>query len=130
QNIFTDRTLFDGVKLLPAAHTLSISLGDPDSVEIKRYWDFDFCESDAGGEEEYLEELHRLFDQAVNRQLVSDVEIGSYLSGGMDSGAVTCIAGRNFPNLKTFTGGFDLSAASGLEAGFDELPKAEFVSNQ
>jgi asparagine synthase (glutamine-hydrolysing) len=130
QNIFTDRTLFDGVKLLPAAHTLSLSLGDPASLHIKRYWDFDFCESDAGGEEEYLEELHRLFDQAVNRQLVSDVEIGSYLSGGMDSGAVTCIAGRNFRNLKTFTGGFDVSSASGLEAGFDERRKAEFLSNQ
>ncbi|MDP9203653.1 MAG: asparagine synthase (glutamine-hydrolyzing) [Gemmatimonadota bacterium] len=130
QNIFTDRTLFDGVKLLPAAHTLSISLGDPDSLAVKRYWDFEFCESDASSEEEYLEELHRLFDQAVNRQLVSDVEIGSYLSGGMDSGAVTCVAGKNFRNLKTFTGGFDVSSASGLEAGFDERRKAEFLSNQ
>ena len=130
QNIFTDRTLFDGVRLLPAAHTLTLSLGDPDSLEVKRYWDFNFCESEGGGEEEYLEELHRLFDQAVNRQLVSDVEIGSYLSGGMDSGAVTCVAGRNFRNLKTFTGGFDVSSASGLEAGFDERGKAEFLSNK
>ncbi len=130
QNIFTDRTLFDGVKLLPAAHTLSLSLGDADSLAVKRYWDFEFSESDAGSEEEYLEELHRLFDQAVNRQLVSDVEIGSYLSGGMDSGAVTCVAGKNFRNLKTFTGGFDVSSASGLEAGFDERGKAEFLSNQ
>jgi len=130
QNIFTDRTLFDGVKLLPAAHTLSISLGDPGSLATKRYWDFEFSDSDAGSEEEYLEELHRLFDQAVNRQLVSDVEIGSYLSGGMDSGAVTCVAGRNFRNLKTFTGGFDVSSASGLEAGFDERGKAEFLSNK
>jgi asparagine synthase (glutamine-hydrolysing) len=130
QNIFTDRTLFEGVKLLPAAHTLSISLGDPDSLRVKRYWDFEFCESDAGSEEEYLEELHRLFDQAVNRQLVSDVEIGSYLSGGMDSGAVTCVAGKSFRNLKTFTGGFDVSSASGLEAGFDERAKAEFLSNR
>ena len=130
QNIFTDRTLFNGVKLLPAAHTLSLSLGDPDSLEVKRYWDFEFTDSDAGSEEEYLEELHRLFDQAVNRQLVSDVEIGSYLSGGMDSGAVTCVAGKNFRNLKTFTGGFDVSSASGLEAGFDERGKAEFLSNK
>jgi asparagine synthase (glutamine-hydrolysing) len=130
QNIFTDRTLFDGVRLLPAAHTLALSLGDADSLEVKRYWDFEFCESDSRTEEEHLEELHRLFDQAVNRQLVSDVEIGSYLSGGMDSGAVTCVAGRNFRNLKTFTAGFDVSSASGLEVGFDERRKAEFLSNQ
>ena len=61
---------------------------------------------------------------------MSDVEIGSYLSGGMDSGAVTCVAGKNFRNLKTFTGGFDVSSASGLEAGFDERGKAEFLSNK
>jgi asparagine synthase (glutamine-hydrolysing) len=130
QNIFTDRTLFDGVKLLPPAHTLALSLGDPGTLETKRYWDFAFCESDASSEQEYLEELYRLFDQAVNRQLVSDVEVGSYLSGGMDSGAVTCVAGKNFRNLKTFTGGFDVSSASGLEAGFDERGKAEFLSNK
>ena len=58
------------------------------------------------------------------------MEIGSYLSGGMDSGAVTCVAGKNFRNLKTFTGGFDVSSASGLEAGFDERGKAEFLSNK
>ncbi|MFL5482622.1 MAG: asparagine synthase (glutamine-hydrolyzing) [Gemmatimonadaceae bacterium] len=130
QNIFTDRTLFDGIKLLPAAHTLSIALGDRNSLAVKRYWDFEFSESDTKSEAEYVEELHRLFDQAVNRQLVSDVEVGSYLSGGMDSGAVTCVAGRNFSNLKTFTGGFDVSSASGLEAGFDERQKAEFLSNK
>jgi asparagine synthase (glutamine-hydrolysing) len=58
------------------------------------------------------------------------VEIGSYLSGGMDSGAVTCVAAGAFRNLKTFTGGFDLSSASGLELAFDERAKAEFLSNR
>ena len=47
--------------------------------------------------------------------MVSDVEIGSYLSGGMDSGSITAVAARNFPDLKTFTCGFDLSSASGIE---------------
>jgi asparagine synthase (glutamine-hydrolysing) len=46
---------------------------------------------------EYLEELDRLFRQAVNRQLVSDVELGAYLSGGMDSGSITAIAAQSFP---------------------------------
>jgi asparagine synthase (glutamine-hydrolysing) len=128
QNVFTDRTLFDGVKLLPPAHTLSLTLGDSASLRVERYWDYDFCEDEGPSEEEYVEELGRLFDQAVNRQLVGDVEVGSYLSGGMDSGAVTSIAAQNFPNLKTFTGGFDLSSASGLELGFDERRKAEFLS--
>ncbi len=56
--------------------------------------------------------------------------MGSYLSGGMDSGSITCIAAQSFRNLKTFTGGFDLSSASGLELGFDERAKAEFLSSR
>jgi asparagine synthase (glutamine-hydrolysing) len=75
-----------------------------------------------------LEELDRLFRQAVNRQLVSDVELGCYLSGGMDSGSITAIASQSFPNLKTFTCGFDLSSASGIELAYDERPKAEAMS--
>ncbi len=69
-----------------------------------------------------------MFKQAVGRQLVSDVEIGSYLSGGMDSGSITALAAYNFPFLKTFTCGFDLSSASGIELAFDERAKAEAMS--
>jgi asparagine synthase (glutamine-hydrolysing) len=75
-----------------------------------------------------VEELDRLFKQAVNRQLVSDVELGAYLSGGMDSGSITAIAAQQFSYLKTFTCGFDLSSASGIELGFDERTKAEAMS--
>ncbi|MHC4725075.1 MAG: asparagine synthetase B family protein, partial [Planctomycetota bacterium] len=78
--------------------------------------------------EEYIEELDRLFRQAVNRQLVSDVELGAYLSGGMDSGSITAIAATQLPYIKTFTCGFDLHSASGLELGFDEREKAEYMS--
>jgi perosamine synthetase len=82
----------------------------------------------AGDHRDHVEELDRLFRQAVGRQLISDVEIGSYLSGGMDSGSITAIAGQSLPNLKTFTCGFDLSSASGLELSFDERTKAEAMS--
>jgi asparagine synthase (glutamine-hydrolysing) len=130
QNVFSDLTLFEGVRLLPPATVLSVTLGDPSSLRQRRYWDYDFREEPGADEEEWAEELNRLFTRAVSRQLVADVEIGSYLSGGMDSGAVTCVAASTFRNLKTFTGGFDLSSASGLELGFDERAKAEFLSNR
>lgn len=130
QNIFSDLTLFQDIRLLPAGETMVLRLGDAGSLQKEKYWDFDFSEQELfSTENEYIEELTRLFEQAVKRQLVSDVEIGSYLSGGMDSGGVTCIAARSFPNLKSFTGGFDLSSASGLELGFDERKKSEFLSN-
>ncbi|MBV8715465.1 MAG: asparagine synthase (glutamine-hydrolyzing) [Chloroflexi bacterium] len=130
QNIFSDRTLFDGIRLLPAAHTLSFTLGDAASARARRYWDYSFCEERGVAEGDYVEELRRLFVEAVNRQLVSDVEVGSYLSGGIDSGAVTSVAAKSNRDFKTFTAGFDLSSASGLELGFDERNKAEFLSNR
>jgi asparagine synthase (glutamine-hydrolysing) len=128
QNIFSDGTWFAGVRLLPPGRSLTISVADGSRRE-RVYWDFDFAEH-AGKESdaEYAEELDRLFRQAVERQLVSDVPLGAYLSGGMDSGSITAVAAQYLPYLSTFTGGFDLTSATGLELGFDERDKAERMS--
>jgi len=130
QNIFTDRTLLKGIKIFPAGCVARLPLGRAtDHLNTTRYWDFSFQEPEhVMGEEEYMEEIDRLFRQAVNRQLVSDVEIGSYLSGGMDTGSITAIAASQLPYIKTFTCGFDLHSASGLELGYDEREKAELMS--
>jgi asparagine synthase (glutamine-hydrolysing) len=130
QNIFTDRTLVSDIRLLPAGHHLIIDLARrKPAVQRTQYWDYNFREpSQRADDTEYREELDRLFQQAVNRQLITDVELGSYLSGGMDSGSVTAIAARSYPYIKTFTCGFDLSSASGIELGFDERAKAEAMS--
>jgi len=128
QNIFTDQTLLEDIRILPPGHHLTLRL-TPFALRRASFWDYRFREpGQPAAKEEYLEELDRLFRQAVNRQLVSDVELGSYLSGGMDSGAITAIAARNFPDLKTFTVGFDVSSASGIELGFDERVKSEAMS--
>ena len=131
QNFFSHRTLFAGVSMLPAGCALRLRLGADAVPHIKRYWDFDFGEpEDAASEAEYEEELDRLFRQAVERQLVSDVEVGAYLSGGIDSGSITAVAARHFPTLKSFTIGFDLSSTpSGLEQLFDERVNAERSSH-
>jgi asparagine synthase (glutamine-hydrolysing) len=129
QNFFTDRTLFDGVCLLRPGTWMQASAEAPNEPRTGRYWDYEFEEPDAPlSESEYVEELDRLFKQAVGRQLVADVPVGAYLSGGMDSGAITAVAARQFDSLKTFTVGFDLSSASGLELGFDERRQAEHMS--
>lgn len=128
QNIFTDQTLLHDLKLLPAGHFATLGRGET-SLRVERYWDYRFREPETAGDHRaYVEELDRLFRQAVNRQLVSDVELGAYLSGGMDSGSITAIAAEQFPYLKTFTCGFDLSSASGIELAFDERSKAEAMS--
>ena len=130
QNIFTDRTLLKGISLFPAGSWARISMRSASrKLEPVQYWDYDFREPNhAASEQEYIEELDRLFRQAVNRQLVSDVDIGCYLSGGMDSGSITAVAATQLPYIKTFTCGFDLSSASGLELAFDERQKAEHMS--
>jgi asparagine synthase (glutamine-hydrolysing) len=129
QNIFTDRTLLKDVQLMPAGHYAVLRPDRPGGLSRHRYWDYRFHEPEQPATEAaYREELDRLFRQAVNRQLVSDVEIGAYLSGGMDSGSITAVASASISNLKTFTCGFDLSSASGLELSFDERASAEAMS--
>ena len=132
QNIFTNKTLHKDIQILEAGHYFEIDLLSKETNKTQ-YWDFDFSEPlKLKDDREYIEELDRLFTQAVERQLVSDVPIGSYLSGGMDSGSIAAIASNHFQQtnnyLKTFTVGFDLSSASGIELAFDERAKAEYMS--
>ena len=130
QNIFTDKTLLQNISMLPAGHFGIFEPGKKNpNLKITKYWDYLFCEPRHKIEkEEYQEQLNFLLKHAINRQLVTDVEIGCYLSGGVDSGTITAIASKSIKNLKTFTCGFDLSSASGLELGFDERAKAEALS--
>ncbi len=130
QNIFTDKTLHKEIKLLPAGNFIEINLSEKNSgINKQQYWDFDFSEPETiKDEQEYIEELDRLFSQAVERQLVADVDVGCYLSGGMDSGSITAIAAKKLPYIKTFTIGFDLTSASGIEMSFDERKKSEYMS--
>jgi asparagine synthase (glutamine-hydrolysing) len=69
------------------------------------------------------------FEKAVHRQMVADVPVGSYLSGGMDSGSVTAVASKHAERLTTFTAGFDMSAVTGVEANYDERRDAELTAN-
>ncbi len=128
QNIFSDRTLFEGIHLLPAGTYATAS--SRNTLEETCYWDYHFEENPKDlTTEEAEEELYRLFTQAVQRQLTADVPVGCYLSGGMDSASITAVSRRSLGRLTTFTAGFDLSSASGLELGFDERSQAELMSN-
>ena len=126
QNFFTNRTLFKGVSLL-APGTAVVFEPHREPREYL-YWDYDFREELTDPLPELEEECNRLFAQGVSRQLLSDVDVGSYLSGGIDSGAITAIAARQISGMRTFTVGFDTRSASGLELGFDERVKSEYMS--
>ncbi len=133
QNVYSDRTLFEGIKMLQPGHFLVIDeKNGAERFVMKRYWDFDriFAPNPViMTEQEYVKKLQHLFEQAVVRQLMSDVPLGSYLSGGMDSGSIVAVACKNLPRLMTFTGGFDLTTVKGLEIVFDEREHAELLSS-
>jgi asparagine synthase (glutamine-hydrolysing) len=126
QNVLSDRTLFDGVRILPPGHTLTAG---EDGVSIRRYWSLELEPEHGRSEDEWVGLVREAFEASVARHLVSDVPVGSYLSGGMDSGSIAALATRAIPRLMTFTGGFDLSSVEGLELVFDERADAEAVAS-
>lgn len=125
QNLFRPHTLFVGVEHLPPASILAV---DRDGERLEAYWDYDFSNPVAVSEAETVASLERLMAEAVERQLISDVPVGAYLSGGMDSGSIVALAARKVPRLQTFTAGFELSKVEGIEASFDERRAAELMA--
>jgi len=129
QNQFTFQTLFKGVYTHPPANTIRVNARSTEILH-NSWWDYDFSAPDETMTfEDATAETKRLMEQAVARQMVSDVPVGSYLSGGMDSGSITSIASRQVPRLSTFTCGFDLSEVTGVEANYDERRAAELMAN-
>jgi asparagine synthase (glutamine-hydrolysing) len=129
QNFLGDGTLFRGVRILPPATMMTIPLHRGCDISSETYWDYRFVEQHhPPSQSEMEEELDHLLRSAVARQLVSDVDVGAYLSGGLDTGAITMIASSRLPAMRSFTVGFDLSSASGLELAFDERVGAERLS--
>ena len=94
QNIFSYNTLFKGVHMLPPANTVTVSR-EMKFVKHRSWWDYDF--SKTNNEMSFgkaKERTKRLFEQAVTRQMVSDVPVGAYLSGGIDSGSIASVASK------------------------------------
>jgi asparagine synthase (glutamine-hydrolysing) len=121
------RTPYKGVQKLPGAHWLLVDLKS-DRTTLQRYWKYSL---DPDGsmlerrEEDLADELDSLLTQAVKRRLISDVPIGLFLSGGVDSSAVLAAASklRDPGQIQTFTVGFN-------EPSFDETEYAEQVADK
>ena len=122
QYVLGEGTLFKGIRKLLPGHYQVVRL---DSLEVRtvRYWEPTF-KIDLYHTEEYFEDrLRSLLEDTVRIQMRSDVPVGAYLSGGMDSSIVTLLAAREAGGpMKTFTGAFH----EGPE--FDESPYAKAVA--
>jgi asparagine synthase (glutamine-hydrolysing) len=110
-------SIYEGVLKLPAGSSLSVDVRSFE-CRVEKYWDLrlePFETIPRNPEEEWGERICELLDRAVKRRLMADVPIGVFLSGGIDSSAVTAFAARHVSegNLKTFSIGF-------YEKTFDE----------
>jgi len=114
-------TGFSGIKKLKPAHFLFIDL-KTGVIEKERYWKLDYSEKLDLSEAEWKKKIIDKLDEAVRIRMVSDVPIGAFLSGGIDSSAVVGLMSRHSDRpVKTFSIGFN-------EEKYDELPYARTVS--
>lgn len=121
--VASPRTLFRGVRKLPPGHLLVVEEG---RVDIRPYWRPTAAADPALGEAEAREELRATLRDSVRAQMVADVPLGAFLSGGLDSSAVVALmAGAGSGPTKTYSIGFDLGAAG---AYYNELPDARRVA--
>lgn len=99
------KSIYKGVSKLEPGHYLLYSDGQ---LEIKEYWDVDFSSTSEGTPQEQEEELLKIIHEAVQCRLISDVPLGAFLSGGIDSsGIVALMAQINKEPVTTCTIGFD-----------------------
>lgn len=115
-----DYTLFKGIRKLPAGSCLTVEDG---KVRTWRYWDLSFADKTAAPERDIIEQLDGVVRDTVKSHLLSDVRVGAFLSGGIDSGLISAIMAemRGDEPVPTFTIGVK-------EHGFNELPYAEMVA--
>ena len=100
-------SIFQNVYKLPAGSNLTYRINN-DKIEQSKYWDFSL-EPDAPGqqsEQYYAEGILDLLEKSVKARLVSDVHLGTFLSGGIDSTSITSFATKHCPSLETFSIGF------------------------
>ncbi|MBP0725703.1 asparagine synthase (glutamine-hydrolyzing) [Bacillus sp. RG28] len=105
-------TIFEGIKKLEPSHYFVKKLNEP--MTIKRYWSNHFEVKKQNEEEVYKQIRNALFD-SVKLHMRSDVPVGSFLSGGIDSSAIVSIAKEFHPKLKTFSVGFEREGYSEVD---------------
>ena len=122
--VITPRTIFSKIRRLPAAHYLVYRDGQ---LETCRYWDAAAVAPRHWKEDEAAEAVREVFAKAVSRQMMSDVPLGAFLSGGIDSSAVVAMmveaSGGDGSAVNTFSMGF-------ADGSYNELPYARTVASR
>jgi asparagine synthase (glutamine-hydrolysing) len=117
-----DESMVEGIHKLEPGHRVRVESGQPPVVE--RYWELRFVPDQRRSEADTIEELRAKLLESIRYHLVSDVPVGAFLSGGIDSSSVVAaMAAMSNARIKTFSIGF-------REQEFDELPYARLVAKR
>lgn len=116
-------TAFEGIHKLPPAHWLTLDLSSDEMVlRVERYWSLEYAPKQRITEDEAAEALREKMTEAVRLRMISDVPLGAFLSGGIDSSIVVgLMAGLSDRPVKTFSIGFE-------DAAYNELDHARRVA--
>jgi asparagine synthase (glutamine-hydrolysing) len=113
-------TIFEGIAKLPPAHTLEID--ESGKTSIRQYWEIPAALSERGSEQQYVRTYRQMLEDAVSSHLLSDVPLGMFLSGGLDSSAIAALMARcRREPIETFSVGY-------TEDQFSELGFAKQVA--
>jgi asparagine synthase (glutamine-hydrolysing) len=120
-----EETLFTGIRKLMPGHTLTLACGPRPALEIKQYWDAPCpTEFEDRPDSEWIDECRSRLEEVVRMRLMSDVPLGMFLSGGVDSSAIAALIKRmTTGSVKTFSVGYS-------ESRFSELSEARQVAQQ
>jgi asparagine synthase (glutamine-hydrolysing) len=121
--IASPRSMFQGIRKLPPAHALAYSLDA--GLRIERYWDLNYEPKLQGSEEDLLRELEERLVECLRLHMVSDVPVGAFLSGGLDSTLVVAMLMKHVATqpVRTFSVGLPYGQ-------FDEAPYARMVAEK
>ncbi len=116
----TPECIYTEVQKLPPSHSLMLCEG---KTTLSRYWEIPTpLENVTVSEDDLASELCHLLDKAVERRMISDVPLGVFLSGGIDSSIITALMAGKADKIKTFSIGFK-------EASYDESQYARIIAN-
>jgi len=114
-----DGSMFEHIKKLPPGHVLTWEQG---RVRVSRYWDVNFAPDESHSEEELQRQFVELFEESIRLRLMSEVPLGVFLSGGLDSSAIAAVMSRQVSGrLQTFSVGYESQY-------YSELPFARAVA--
>lgn len=124
-NMWDGRTPFRGVTMLPAGCSEYITAA---SRQKRQFWDFEFRRDEARAPDQRICEFRELLSGSVRRQLAADVPVAAYLSGGIDSSAITAAAHKIDPGMRAYSCIFDLENV-GEDAFVDEREFSRAVAH-